>query len=726
MSAPGFEQIVVEPLRRAAAQARRVALVEGACRCVVIGVALATAQYTLDRLLRLEFGPRAALLAGVAGTWLVQLWRQVVAPWRARIGVEAMAALLERRDPTLGDGLLGAVQLAAAPGDPRFNSPVLVAEVVRGAAQRFDAAAAARLVRTDRLRMRWLAAVVALIVPVVATALDPAGTLAFLRRNVLLRDAAWPSHTRLELVGFNGDTLRWPRGDELNLVVRAHGEEPARGLRVEYETDAGERGERALAARGPREFRLAFGPLDGSLKLVFRIGRFGVDDRSDFYRVEAIERPAVRALAVTVAPPAYARQSPFRWPEGQLSGEVLTGSSVELLAEVNKPIVGATLAGATGAVERITETRWQARFTPTRSGSVWFELRDTDGLEDTRPVTCMVRLTNDRPPRARLQLPGAGDLVTAQAILPVQAEFEDVLGIESADARMLVSRAARTTTSRPTSAPAATAEEHVLKPQRFEPGQPRLRLERLWPLAPLKLAPEDRLSLVATARDFSPVMNSTESGLPPSNEGRSAALALRVVSPEELLAELARRESAWRQEFEQTLKAQEALRDALKDAPPADAGRHWRDLARRQRQIAARVKMVRKQFQDILTELLINQLVTPEVQQRLGGGVIAPLSRLADTTVVDAATGLERMEADPSPAAIDERRGEAEAILASMRAILANMLRWEGYNEAVGLMRDVLRLQSDVNRETQAEIERRLDALFGEPSTRPAESEPPG
>src|SRR5256886_13410543 len=43
----------------------------------------------------------------------------------------------------------------------------------------------------------------------------------------------------------------------------------------------------------------------------------------------------------------------------------------------------------------------------------------------------------------------------------------------------------------------------------------------------------------------------------------SAAFNLRVVSREELLGELARREQEWRQEFEQILKGQEELRHRL-------------------------------------------------------------------------------------------------------------------------------------------------------------------
>jgi hypothetical protein len=56
-----------------------------------------------------------------------------------------------------------------------------------------------------------------------------------------------------------------------------------------------------------------------------------------------------------------------------------------------------------------------------------------------------------------------------------------------------------------------------------------------------------------------------------------------------------------------------------------------------------------------------------------------------------------------------------------MNAILAAMLKWEGYNEAVSLLRDVIRLQTDLNRQTQGRVEEQAEGLFGEPSSRPSE-----
>ncbi|MFO0974090.1 MAG: hypothetical protein U1A27_11740 [Phycisphaerae bacterium] len=739
MTPPRFETDVLRPLQSAAAAIRRAAVVEGACVSAAVLVGLAAAQYALDRLLRLEFSPRLVLLAAIVVALAVQLWRRVVRPLRGQVTLDAVAALLERRSPAARDELLSAVQFAAGPpGDPRFNSPELVAAVVQSAAARFDAAATRRLVSAGRHRARFLLALVALTSAVAGALADPRGASAFLRRNWLLAEVPWPSDTRLTLVGADaGNTLRYPRGDELAIVVRVAGAVPPRGLRLVFRTASGESGERPMAAVGEREFRCLFGPLGESMQLRFRIGRWGVDDQSDEFRIVALERPAVRALAVRVSPPGYARQPAYDWPAGQLAGDVLAGSRVELRATVNKPVESATLIGAAQpiAAARLDERLWQASLTPSRSVSLSFDLVDADGLHDLRPVTCVVRPTADKPPRVRLSLPGAGDIVVANAVLSLLAEYEDNLGLAQAAIRFQVQRtahaapASQPTASRPSAAPPPTSRpaDGELAPDHFDPGQTRFRFERAWSLAELALQPDDRLNLVAVGRDFNPgdPAAAGNRAAPPTGEGRSAAFSLRIVTAQELLADLARRESAWRQEFEQTLRAQEATRDALRTASErgSAANANVRELARRQRQIASRVKTVRRHFNDILAEMRVNQLVTPQIQQRLGAGVLTPLARLADTTLPDAATQLDRLDPQ-SPAAWDESLAAQEAILAQMRSILANMLKWEGYNEAVSLMRDLLKLQSDVNRQTQVEIERRLDELFGGPGSQPSESEP--
>src|SRR5262249_13129353 len=160
-------------------------------------------------------------------------------------------------------------------------------------------------------------------------------------------------------------------------------------------------------------------------------------------------------------------------------------------------------------------------------------------------------------------------------------------------------------------------------------------------------------------------------------------------------------------------------------APTDEMQLAYRDFARRQRQQGNRLKTTRKNFEDLLAELEVNQLVTSQIRRRLNGGVIEPLARLIETTQTDAVALMDRQEAHFDSAAAADLDRLQDEMIQTMRSILANMLKWEGFNEAVGLLQDLLKLQSEVKGETQKEMEHRLEELFGTPSSRPDKPEKP-
>jgi len=743
-----FEQRVLRPLHHLAQRIRLYALLDGVAASLALALGLLIVQFVLDRALFLETGPRGVLLAIVVIIISHSTWKRIIRPLQRRLTADAMAAVIENRDRNLRDELISAVQFAtAARLDPRFDSPSLVAALIDRVARR-SGPSWHGLTHDGRFVRSLALGALCLILPLAAACFAPATVAVFVSRNLLLANTPWPSSIRLEPVGFVGGLLRWPRGDPLTIVVNAMGDAPQRGVRVEYESADGQRSRQTMAAIGDRQFRIELGPLDQSLRLRFLVGRWGVDERSDDYRVEALDRPSVRAIQIAVTPPAYAHQAAYQWPAGQMSGDVLNGSSVELTAETNKPVASAALVGAIPqpipAVRR-NERTWSAAVTPQRSGSFFFDLADADGLKDLRPISCVIRLVRDRPPRVRLTLPGAGDMIVPRAVLQIVAEIEDNLGIASADLIYRAQRAADLSSvdsattapaSAPTTAPAATQPDEGVEPlPGLEPYQTSFSARRQFPLERLQLIVGDHISIFCRAHDFNPISDSSPSpaDTPAGNEGRSTTYTLRVVSSDELLAELARRESEWRQEFEQVLKTQQRIREDVVDlhrrrtatAPADDPQRAYRDFARRQRQQGNRLKATRKSFEDLLAELEVNQLATSQIRRRLNGGVIEPLARLIDTSQTDAVALLDRQEAHFDTAAAADLDRLQDDMIQTMRSILANMLKWEGFNEAVGLLQDLLKLQSEVKGETQKEMERRLEELFGSPSSRPDKPEKP-
>ena len=757
-----FDRRIGAPLRRLGRTLKRRVLVEGACGLAAMALTVVVVHAGADRLLDLGVGPRVALLAIVVGVLVNELRTRMLRPMRVRIGPEDIAAVLERKNPGLRDTLISAVAFAAEKEvNPQRNSPAMVAALMEKATQTFGDVRVDDALRHDRHRKFLAVGGAALVAAAMAVWWAPDTAAAYVARDWMLRDVPWPSRYSITLEDFRDGTRRHPLGDELTLVATAAGgagEVPA-GLTAEFETPDGETYERPMDRRGVNQFVLDAGPLASTLRVRLLIERFGVDERTGWYRIEAVERPGVREARVRITPPAYAAQEPFTLPAGQMSADVLRGSRVRIEAALRGPVKAATLS-ATGLkvadAELIASDQVAAEFTPTRSGAYGFDLTDAGGLTDTHPMTFSLRLVNDTPPKVRLALRGCGELVVPGAILNLAVEGEDNLGLASMELRYQ-SRSGGGTDA--TTQPANDGSEAT---PGFEARQTRYGRTFEWPLTPLNLTPGSILSIQVRGKDFQPPVEIAVGGdgaaaqdrpapdadqasgdsatggpttsspaasrLIETNVGESSAYTLRVVTREELLADLGRREQEWRREFEQVIKSQEQLNTRVMDARDqaakgggAEVLARFGQESRTQRQQIGRMKTVRGQFEQILAELDTNQLVTPQVRRRLEDGVVVPLGRLITTDVVEAADTADRLRTRFDAAIADDLERRQTRIVQAMYAILANMLKWEGYNEAIALLQDIVKLQDDLNKQTQGRMEQEIERLFGEtPSSQPA------
>lgn len=734
-----FEQRILGPLRALARTLKRNLVIEGLCACAAMFVAVAAAHLLLDKLLHLGLGPRIALLLLVAAFAVSQLWRRLLRPSFVRVGLEDIAAVVERKHPELRDELISAVAFAGADKvNPLRDSPAMVAELVRRSAERVGTLPLHDILRPDRHRRHLMLGLAAAVAVLVAGLAARETIATYIARDILLRDVAWPSNVRLTLTAGNepfvNRRIRWPVGDELTLVATAHDEVPD-GLRAEFELAAGERAVRAMDRRGRNQFVVDYGPFLQSMRVRLLIERLGVDEATDWYAIEAIERPSIRDVTVHVRPPAYTDLQPFDFPAGQTSGDVLRQSSVRISAGLSKPVAKAALTSAgrvVAAAEIEPGDRIATEFVPQRTATYQFDLIDEEGLTDLRPLTYSLRVVNDAAPKVRLTLPGVGELVLANAILSLQVDAEDNLGLQG------IERVHRVTPADDGEGPADPVEGAEPVPD-FTEKQTRYEQTHPWPLMPLTLTPGERLTVQIRATDYQPplvVEDATETdagGRPiPTNVGLSVAYTLRVVTRGELLADLGRREHEWRREFEQIIKAQEQLNTRVRDLrDDVEAGRVSAEAAvrygregRTQRQQAGRLKTVRTQFDLILAEHRTNQVATPVVRRRLGDGVVVPMNRLISADIIQAADLIERLRRRFDPQVAEKLEQAQAQIVRTMYDILANMLKWEGYNEAVVLLQDIVRLQGEVNKQTRARLQRQIDEMFGTAPTSQPEDRP--
>jgi hypothetical protein len=425
----------------------------------------------------------------------------------------------------------------------------------------------------------------------------------------------------------------------------------------------------------------------------FEFSLRGGDDRTDTYEAKLRDRPRVVSSELLVTPPAYSRLESLSLSGDRRAAQILQGSEVTFRVMTNHEVSSAKLMSGQETISEATLANdfYSASVIPQKTSTFHFQLVDSFDLENRHPVHFSIQVSMDEPPRVRMKLPGVGEMITTNAILPIELEFNDELGLSSAEwVHEVLSE---------------TQRQQVHQAPSFEPYAATLNTSVRWPIESEGLAPGDRLSLYAQAEDFN-----TVSG---PGQGRSPEVTLRVVTADDLLAEMARREQQLRMDFERLIDAQEKLRSTLLTIagqytssddlqPMAEASA---SAERTQRHLTGSVNVVRQQFERILAELIVNQLATDKAQKRLGDEVIDPLSHLVRRQMPAAADEIRVWSTGASAAISAEIDAKQVSLLSQMRAILANMIQWEGYQEVVNMLRDILQRQQDLNAESRGSLE---------------------
>jgi ribosomal protein L29 len=241
------------------------------------------------------------------------------------------------------------------------------------------------------------------------------------------------------------------------------------------------------------------------------------------------------------------------------------------------------------------------------------------------------------------------------------------------------------------------------------------------------------LALMVSASDFFPQDDTP-------HIGRSTPIQLNVVTPDQLLIILERRELAMRARLEQIISELGQLRDLLvamnrTPDPSTDPGerkessdaedpkaRRLRLLVLRAQQASAQVDKsggeltgVRSEIAQILAELINNRIDSKDRRERLELKIQIPLVALLGSPWESFSKGVAELEKVVSRESPSDREQKINVLLtqnaeiiAALTAILNDMIDIQDFNEVIDMVRDMLEDQSEVLEQTKAEQKRRL------------------
>ncbi|MEM7789040.1 MAG: DUF4175 family protein, partial [Bacteroidota bacterium] len=196
------------------------------------------------------------------------------------------------------------------------------------------------------------------------------------------------------------------RGADLPVSVTASGTALPLTAEIEFGR-ADERATEAVRLTADAEGAFAYTIENVAADLRYRILAEGV--RTPWYAVEAVDRPLVRGVRVTVTPPGYSGRPSRTLPEGVGDATSLVGSTVQVQVGLGGPAPAEAwldVSWADGRTQRVPlrigEDAALGRFRLRAGGTYVVKLRAPNGLENTDPAVYSLGTLSDGPPQIAL------------------------------------------------------------------------------------------------------------------------------------------------------------------------------------------------------------------------------------------------------------------------------------------------------------------------------------
>ena len=698
-------KLVMEKLLRMRSKLTRWILIHGLGRWLIAILAVLAFDVALDRFFKMDFAQRLVMLIAMAVAAVVYFGIRVVKPLFSRLSDDALIYEVENKNPELKESLLSSVQLSRDEDWKQWGtSAALAAATIQQGIEKSKLVDFSKALDLSRHLQNWLLLMAGLAMAAgVGVGISQTEFLkTWFNRNILLLEDQWPQATYLEIVGAVDGELILPRGGDHRQLVRVTEDSLESDVSVSLE----------ISHQGGKTFHQMkpTGKLDGrehvfvfhNVSSPFRFRASGGDDVTSWVDVKLVEPPSVIQLDLNVLMPAYTGVT-RRELQGVGPHSVLVGSRLDVGIKTNKALSAANLKLDQEVYPmQLGEDDTQFNLTIPGEGQALvggeyeFELVDSSGMKSSRRSKFRVTIKEDDVPKIRASLLGISGLVSARANLPASYQAVDSYGL---------TQLAFDATWKTGDNDEKTGQRELVfaEPRPGEDGLPIRQVKDFaeLDLEPLGLSPGTSFRFSVTAKDNHP-------GKP--NVGRSQEFLLRVVTDEELRADLLRREIEQRKAFDdQAYQVQLALMTEIQ----AIAARTRQDgvtqeefdskreaaliaLVRKQKGVGTVLDRVANRFEEFLVEVKNNRLdeaenqLAPEqrIETRFDERIIGPIRQL-DSELISLASrqfdNARRAIRDQSELEeiVDQSVELQLAILEEMKRILSAMADSESFQEII-------------------------------------------
>lgn len=712
---------------------------EFALDAAVALVGLAALLVLLDWWFRLGLTARLIILGIALLGVLPLLVVRAIRRWRAtRLDDLSLALTLDRFRPGTGGRVAEVLQLPDLLDEPpEAVSPALVRLAFQQASEALAASDWALLWNRGRTAMRASALLGALLVPTLFAILAPEAARLSVARWLLGSTERWPQRTYLTVVGLSDrDRLLAPRDEPFPLevradlpdmeaskslwIVRGRGEPlvlPARSkvpvfsLRIPKEVHIRERTakgtvrdavmlatDRAISGyKLPPSFRYELPPSSTSTTIELT----GGDDWLGPLKVERVDRPALAATRLRVREPGSA-EGTFRAVAESVQHPVfLPDTEVDLTLIGNEPIAEARLTvhpGAPPKLKRIDARTFTGRWTLREALTLEIQLTSRATGLDSKPAFLSIGLMRDRAPRVTLRALGVGAHVTPVATIPLSFAATDDRGL--AAVRLQIER----TTTIDDKAEPKTTRQTVTLPLAAEGGRTVLdhQARHDVELAADVPAAGTVIRIVGEAEDRS------AQGV---QVGRSPALHLLVVPPDELFYEILMRQRAERAKFLTVQEGFEKRGKSLDGTPASDA---YAVVVRGLNTGARQLDLIAGRISDTLQEMKLNQIGSPKSHRLLQEGVVDPIRGLNSGPMTELRGVLQSLSGNGPKARADAESARRlhRDVVARLKTILDQMSQWESFVDVVNQVAEVIKMQHNVLQAAEKARDARTQEIF--------------